>query len=324
MIDQPIVRISATDLDVLLGSLDVKFVALSQCLVSKGYRLDLGGAPAPGIHYNLKGYGKAYVGNNPPIDLVPHTLIVVPVGCPLKIEVAENGRSTPVNSATVMQTITTDEGSVKRFVAGDGSPEIALVCGFFWASYGSAVDLFETLSAEIVEVFSETDRLDSKLTMALAELVAQQVGHAAMSAALLKQVIVAILRRSLKSTNLWVERFSMLSDPQVAKAFADMAANPGAPHTTKSLAETACLSRSAFMDRFAETVGHPPMTVLRSLRMRQACLQLQVEHLTIDEIAHSCGYESRSSFIRAFGKAMGADPSEFREQLKLRSAPDKP
>jgi hypothetical protein len=54
---------------------------------------------------------------------------------------------------------------------------------------------------------------------------------AAESSALLKQVIVALLRRSLGSFNSWVERFSMLRDPQISRVFAEMAAHPGAPHS---------------------------------------------------------------------------------------------
>ena len=74
----PSLRISPADLDSLMSSLDVKFVALSECLVSAGHRLELGGAPAPGIHYNLVGTGKIYIGRNAPINLAPHTLIIVP------------------------------------------------------------------------------------------------------------------------------------------------------------------------------------------------------------------------------------------------------
>jgi hypothetical protein len=49
---KPAIRISPSDLDNLMSSLDVKFVALSECLVSAGHRLQMGGVPAPGIHYN--------------------------------------------------------------------------------------------------------------------------------------------------------------------------------------------------------------------------------------------------------------------------------
>jgi AraC family transcriptional activator of mtrCDE len=89
-----------------------------------------------------------------------------------------------------------------------------MICGFFSAFYGSSTDVFSSLSEPIVEQFDETDRLDGTLKLAISELIKQEVGSGAMSAAILKQVIITILRRSLTSVNLWVERFAMLSDPQ--------------------------------------------------------------------------------------------------------------
>jgi AraC family transcriptional activator of mtrCDE len=187
-----------------------------------------------------------------------------------------------------------------------------LICGYFHASYGSSTDLFGALTRPLIEQFTEGDQVDESLKGALMELVAQEVGSGAMSAALLKQVLVALLRRSLRSMDLWVERFSLLSDPQVARAFADMVAHPGAPHSVESLARTACLSRSAFVARFTKVVGRSPMSILRDLRMRQAADQLRTTTMTVDEVAHHAGYESRSSFVRAFREAHGADPTSFR------------
>jgi len=134
-----------------------------------------------------------------------------------------------------------------------------------------------------------------------------------MSAALLKQVIVALLRRSLRSMDLWLERFSLLSDPQIARAFAEMVAHPGAPHSVDSLARTAYLSRSAFVARFTRVVGRSPMSILRDLRMRQAAEQLRSTGMTVDEIARNAGYASRSSFVRAFRDAHGSDPTSYRK-----------
>jgi hypothetical protein len=57
----------------------------------------------------------------------------------------------------------------------------------------------------------------------------------AMTAAVLKQVFVTLLRRSLISAETWTERFALLSDPQIARAFADMVEMPGAPHSVQSL-----------------------------------------------------------------------------------------
>jgi AraC family transcriptional activator of mtrCDE len=200
-------------------------------------------------------------------------------------------------------------------VAGDGDPEVVLICGFFHASYGSSLELFGHLSSPIVERFDAKDQLDHKLKSALAELVSQEIGSGAMSAALLKQVIVVLLRRSISSMQSWVERFSMLRDPQIAHAFSEMAAQPGRHHSLQSLAQCAALSRSTFVQRFTDLVGRPPMTVLRELRMRQAAHQLASGTLTLDQIAGHAGYDSRSSFVRAFRKAYGSDPTEYRDRL---------
>lgn len=83
--DRPLLRISPGDLEGLLGTLDVSFVALSECLVSMGYSLELGGMNAPGIHYNIVGTGRALIGNRDPIPLMPHTLIVVPPNSPFRM-----------------------------------------------------------------------------------------------------------------------------------------------------------------------------------------------------------------------------------------------
>jgi AraC-like DNA-binding protein len=317
-VDQPLLRVSPRDLDTLLSTLDVRFVALSECLVSAGFRLEMGGIDAPGIHYNIAGMGRIFICDDPPIDLSPHTLIVVPPNSPFRIEV--QSPRTGFSSLTHVdgRRQAKSKGMLRRFVAGDGDPEIVLICGFFHASYGSSLDLFGTLSSPIVERFDAKDQLDHKLKTALAELVSQEIGFGAMSAALLKQVIVALLRRSISSMQSWVERFSMLRDPQIARAFSAMAAQPGRHHSLQSLAECAALSRSTFVQRFTHLVGRPPMTVLRDLRMRQAAHQLASGTLTLDQIAGHAGYDSRSSFARAFRKAYGSDPTEYRDRLSQR------
>jgi AraC-like DNA-binding protein len=321
--NRPLVRISSSDLDSLLNALDVSFVTLTECLVSSGYRLDMGGINAPGIHYNLLGKGQFIVDNEQPIDIVPHTLIIVPPMSPSRIEVAGKTPSVPlmvVDARTQAKGQTISGGTIRRFVAGNVElPEVLLICGFFRTSYGGATDLFANLTGPIVEQFDSADMLDTRLEMALKELVAQEIGAKAMSAALLKQVIVSLLRRSLSSLNLWVERFSILSDSRITRAFAEMAGHPGVNHTVNSLAQTACMSRSAFFARFAELIGRSPMDILRDLRLRQAALQLTATKLTIDQIAGNSGYVSRSSFVRAFRKAYDADPSEYRAEAQRRN-----
>ena len=314
MNERPVLRISPADLESVLGTLEVNFVALAECLVSMGYTLELGDVNAPGIHYNLAGYGRAVIGKRDPVPLAPHTLIVVPPNSAFRIEVeGSNGFSGLL--AVKGQPQTASSGTMRKFTAGDGEPSLMLVCGYFHATYGACADLFGGLEEPIFEQFSAQDQIDTKLQAALTELVEQEIGSGAMSAALLKQVIVLLLRRSLGSMNAWVERFSVLSDPLVARAFAAMAMRPGDDHSLQSLAHVACLSRSAFVARFTSAVGKSPMQVLRELRLRQAMHQLKASGLAIELIARNAGYASRSSFIKAFRKSYGMDPSEARRSV---------
>ena len=246
---RPIAPVAAADLDRLLETLMVRFVLLAECLVGEGYRLDIGHVDAPGIHYNLAGTGRLTIADGEPIELKPHTLIVVPPGSPFRIEVSSRQHQYSVLKRVERLSQTTVRDGVHRAVAKDAEPVVILICGYFHASYGASTDLFGGLAAPIVEQFDEHDQIDEKLKTALLELEEQEVGFGAMSAALLKQVIVALLRRSLRSLDLWLERFALLGDPQIARAFADMAANPGAQHSLQSLARIAFLSRSAFTAR---------------------------------------------------------------------------
>jgi AraC family transcriptional activator of mtrCDE len=133
----------------------------------------------------------------------------------------------------------------------------------------------------------------------------------------MKQVLVTVIRRSLRSRDVWAERFSLLSDPHIARAFAEMAARPGSAHSVSSLAQSVGLSRSAFMARFKALFGMPPMTALRDLRMRHAAALLTVNNISVDQAAHEVGYTSRSSFLRAFRKVTGFDPSDYRSANML-------
>ena len=312
MSQRPFVSVAPADLDRLLDTLRVEFARLSECLVGEGYRLQLGGIDASGLHYNLSGTGRMIVGNREPIALEPHTLVVLPANTLFRIEVPSR-RDRRITWKTVDgRAQAFPPGTVRRYVATDAEPDIVLICGYFHASYGTATNLFGALKAPIVEQFEEGDQVDETLRTALMELVAQEVGFGAMSAALLKQVVVALLRRSLRSIDLWMERFSLVSDPQIARAFAEMVAHPGAHHSVDRLARTACLSRSAFEARFNSVVGRSPMSILRDLRMRQAADQLRSTTMTVAEISGQAGYASRSSFVRAFRKVHGSDPTSYR------------
>jgi AraC family transcriptional activator of mtrCDE len=304
----PPTRLSASDLNKLMSALDIDVVALTELLVPRGHRLELGNIDVPAIHYNLAGKGRMAFNGGPFMPLRPHLLIIVPPNTPFAIEVDGDGSGL---KSIERDCWTRDQGYLR--ICPDGEvPEVIQICGFFNASFGPAVGLFRELATPVIEHFQPTDRIDEKLREAMAELLDQEVGMGAMTAALLKQVIISLLRRSMGSSRNWAERFSILSDRQITRAFADMVARPSAPHTVQSLAHSAGMSRSAFMSRFTAVLGRAPMSMLRDLRLRQAALDLTTTTTPIEVIAHNAGYESRSSFARRFAKVYGKDPTEYR------------
>jgi AraC family transcriptional activator of mtrCDE len=199
---------------------------------------------------------------------------------------------------------------------GEGEPSVAFVCGSFQAFYGAAVDLFASLTTPIVEKFDAHDQLDHIMNYAMSEAATQNIGGEPMSAALLKLALLALLRRCLTSMNFWVERFSILSDPPIARAFAGMASRPSDHHTVQSLSRSVGLSRSAFMARFVMAFGESPISLLRRVRMRYAAELLAANALSIDQVALQAGYQSRSSFTRTFRRHYGSNPSGYRAEAQ--------
>lgn len=104
-----------------------------------------------------------------------------------------------------------------------------------------------------------------------------------------------------------------LRDPALARALGVLHARAAHPWTAEDLAKEACLSRSAFAERFTNTVGLPPMSYLTRWRMILAGQRLRESSETIAQIAAAVGYESESTFSRAFTREMGVAPGAWRK-----------
>jgi len=83
--------------------------------------------------------------------------------------------------------------------------------------------------------------------------------------------------------------------------------------TVPELAQHACLSRSAFADRFSQTMGEPPLTYLTRHRMRLAAQQLGTSALPVSRVADLVGYASEAAFSQAFKREYGVPPSLWRQ-----------
>ena len=86
------------------------------------------------------------------------------------------------------------------------------------------------------------------------------------------------------------------------------------------MTKEACLSRSAFAEKFTSTVGVPPMSYLTRWRMLLAGQRLRESSETIAQIAATVGYESESTFSRALTRKMGVARGSWRKGEATRSS----
>jgi AraC-like DNA-binding protein len=112
-----------------------------------------------------------------------------------------------------------------------------------------------------------------------------------------------------------------LRDRALSTALACMHREPQRNWTVPELAQQACLSRSAFAERFSQTLGEPPLTYLTRHRMRLAARQLGHTAQPVSRIADEVGYASEAAFSQAFKRAHGVSPSQWRLQRAAQSAP---
>ena len=85
-------------------------------------------------------------------------------------------------------------------------------------------------------------------------------------------------------------------------------------------AAQAFLSRSQFDRVIRATAGEPPASFQRRVLLERAAFQLATSRLGILDIALEAGYSSHEAFVRAFRRAYGVNPSDWREsprQIKL-------
>lgn len=81
------------------------------------------------------------------------------------------------------------------------------------------------------------------------------------------------------------------------------------------IAEFVNLSKYYFSRLFEKETGRPPWKYLIETRLRNAMQMLTHSHLSVEEIAFSCGFSSAAHFIRIFKEHTGFTPGTFRHHF---------
>lgn len=82
--------------------------------------------------------------------------------------------------------------------------------------------------------------------------------------------------------------------------------------TIEDIASACAISASECIRCFRATINTTPIAYLKSYRLQQAAIKLQLTTDKISVIAESCGFQEMSYFARAFKEVYGCTPSEYR------------
>lgn len=209
----------------------------------------------------------------------------------------------------------------KVFMGSDGGDSAKFVCGFLGCDSRPYNPLLTALP-KFIHVGNQTSgALGEYFKFALAES-RNRMGGECMLGRISELMFVDVVRRYLETLpegrNTWL---AGLRDQYVGRALTALHANPARDWTLELLAQEAALSRSSFAERFVQFVGQPAMQYLTNWRMQLATNYLRSGNESVAAIANRVGYESEAAFSRAFKKALGAPPSEWRSaHLSTRAA----
>jgi AraC family transcriptional regulator len=154
--------------------------------------------------------------------------------------------------------------------------------------------------------------------MAVAELAAEEVGHAEMLDAMVRQLVIHLLRSHLtvrKAAQIEISRAGPV-DRRLRRAIEFMHDNYSRELALEEIAAAAYLSEYHFARLFKQIMGVTPHVYLANLRLERARKLLTNTSLPISEIAAGVGYQSQSHFTKIFKSVTGLPPRLYREGSK--------
>jgi AraC-like DNA-binding protein len=286
--------------------LDVRLEAFAMCEIENGSSLACAPADKVVVHYVLRGEG-AVSWDGGTLALAPGMVVVVPRL--LAKQIAGTGpvlRSVPADDACPLA-----EGLVRYRACRTGVADLVLACASVDAKIGEKLGLFDGLRAPLAEAGGDS-RLPPLFDSILQELSDPGLGTKPMVCAMMKQVLILLLREHFGRLGAASPLGMPLMHPRLGKALLTILERPQEAHSLDTLAAKAGMSRSRFVHHFSTTYGHTPMEFVQSVRLQAAARMLRGSDLPVKAVAAAVGYASRSHFSHAFRAEFGIDPTGFR------------
>jgi AraC-like DNA-binding protein len=203
---------------------------------------------------------------------------------------------------------------------GEDEPTLRIVCGMLQFVAGNYNPVFDALPA-FLHISKTAGPSSSWMQQNISHIVREaeqgRPGSGALLGRLTELLFVETLRCHLESLpdseSGWL---AALNDPIVGKAIQQIHETPHADWTVAELAKRSGASRSSFAARFNGLLGIAPLAYVTRWRIRLAMNLLRDASLSLADVATEVGYESESSFSRAFKREAGAPPSTWRNRAR--------
>jgi AraC-like DNA-binding protein len=295
------VSAQASKIDQFLEAVEIRVEAFGVCEIGREYSLRCEPFESVVVHFVLGGEGflECHHGRFP---LKAGTAVVVP-----KMLAKSLSGIGPVKRVHDAQADCTLQDSIIRFAACDGEPDLVLGCAELSSSVGGDLPLFDQAKRPIIE-HSDDPLLGALFTTMFDELRNPRLGTRAFVSALMKQVLIVLLRSQPDKDS----SILLMSGARLAGVVAAILDRPQDNHTVDSLAAIAGMSRSRFSHHFTLAYDVSPKTFVQTARLASAARMLRGTDLPVKSIAAFVGFASRSHFSRAFQAKFGVDPSAFR------------
>lgn len=304
-----------------LGSLGMRSRLF--CRATFAGRWTLAVEPSELVHFHILERGTAWVdccGQERPIALAPGDVLVIRPRQRYRITDLPGRKDSPT---IVLTDADMPEGPITLDNGGQEDPGV-LVCGSFSFEHGREHPVLELLP-KVIHLRARGTELGTSLQGTVHSLIAEAAemrpGAEGVISRLIEVLFVHVLREWLAQQNAQPGWFAAFSDRHIAPAMALIHSNLQRAWTVGQLAGRVGLSRSRFTVRFGRVVGESPKAYMARVRMVRAADMLKTGSLPVTAIALAAGYESESSFNKAFKRFYRKPPGQFRQAVKTVPSP---
>jgi AraC-like DNA-binding protein len=299
-------------LSVLLREVNVRSVVYCVSDFAAPWGFEVERSPVAKFHVVLHGAASLALGNGNPVALASGDLVLLPHG---DGHIVQDQPGSPVRHLDRILADHPVDGA-GRLSYGGGGPCTRLLCGGFELRPSLPDDLAEILPVMLVldaAAAGLTRWLEPLFALLREETEASVPGASAIFAKLADVFLSQALRSYLAAADpVTALEHPVSADPDIARVLRLLRSQPEVRWTLDDLARAAGMSRTSFTMRFRAAVGVPPITYLTRLRLTRAAGYLATTTKNVNHVARLVGYDSDASFSRAFSRAFGRPPGDYR------------